>query len=241
MNHLSIAKVVVKKLSLCLSGLVFLVSTLRWVGNKDISQYRNLNNHTSSQEPREMVDDHPSQHLIFNKVKEISQSKSRHQDWILSNPDKYYQPGNCSEAYSKNYRRHNQIAQYYYSPIKNEPGMQKLLRLLVENGHDVFEWVNAVVVLTDYHLPVAQVRDKMIKAGFSEDEVTHLSGDVRNKQLRRKEWIVSEFKRWTQIKSETLILEILYLDFPLDTAQATMLGRSKLKPGDRFLTDEDWQ
>ena len=224
-----------------MTGVAFVVLILTWMAGRDMSNHKIPNNHTSSQEPRELVKEHPKQHLMLNKVKEISQSKSRHRDWILSNPDKYYQPGNSSEAYSRNYRRHNQIAQYYYSPIKNDPSMQELLRLLVENGHDVFDWVNAVVVLTDYHLPLVQVRDKMIKAGFSADEIVQLSSDVRDKQIERKEWIISEFKRWTQIKSESLIQEILDLEFPLDITRATMLGRSELKPGDRFLTDEDWK
>lgn len=182
----------------------------------------------------------PQSHAITGNVMEITKSRKALNTWRLEHPDAFYNPGNSSEEYGRNYLRHNQIAQHYYSPIRDHPEMQKLLNLIKQHGYDIMDWVNIVVILTDYHRPVALIRNKLIEAGFHEDEIELQIAEPRQMQEQRIDMYKVEIRQLTGIQDEGFLDTIFNLAMPLDVTKPTMLGRKTLHPGDAFLTDTDW-
>lgn len=177
-------------------------------------------------------------------IAQISVAKAERDRLIAENPDEYFDPRGeheHSRRYRENHGRHNVISRFTSAPHRDHPEMQRLMILLLENGYDVEDWVNAVDAVDFLRKHDAIRRKEMEAAGFSEEEI-QADMDLMGETLRGiKTRAFYEHLQITSSIGKELADQIMEFDLPVEVDR-NLKGDGPYQTirGDRFLTDADW-
>lgn len=174
--------------------------------------------------------------------------RERRAQLLAESPDDYFDPKRYLQSNDWEYRdkvnRHFHIASWVYSKRKEDPGLRRVMTLLLENGYDIEDYRGIIRALAHHKAEITAIRNRYKELGFySEEEIQELLAErgVFRRQEAHKKALQDIFSMYG-ITNEFLIGELYDADIGLVREGDGSIGQGKIETvwGDPLLTDEDW-
>lgn len=167
---------------------------------------------------------------------------------LAESPDDYFDPKRYLQSNDWEYRdkvnRHFHIASWVYSKRKDDPGLRRVMTLLLENGYDIEDYSGIIRALAHHKAEITAIRNRYKELGFySEEEIQELLAErgVFRRQEAHKKALRDIFSMYG-ITNKFLIGELYDADIGLVREGDGSIGQGNIETvwGVRLLTDEDW-
>ena len=206
------------------------------------------------EEKKAVVSESVSSRLNIPTLREIMAAqespfldRERRAQRLAESPDDYFDPKRYLQSNDWEYRnkvnRHFHIASWVYSNRKDDPGLRRVMTLLLENGYDIEDYSGIIRALAHHKAEITAIRNRYKELGFySEEEIQELLAKwgVFRRQEAHKKALQDIFSMYG-ITNEFLIGELYDVDIGLVREGDGSIGQGKIETaeGDRLLTDED--
>ena len=174
--------------------------------------------------------------------------RERRAQRLAESPDNYFDPKRYLQSNDWEYRdkvnRHFHIASWVYSKRKDDPGLRRVMTLLLENGYDIEDYSGIIRALAHHKAEITAIQNRYKELEFySEKEIQDLLAErgVFRRQEAHKKALQDIFSMYG-ITNEFLIGQLYDADIGLVREGDGSIGQGKIETvwGDRLLTDEDW-
>ena len=108
--------------------------------------------------------------------------RERRAQLLAESPDNYFNPKRYLQSNDWGYRdkvnRHFHIASWVYSKRKEDPGLRRVMTLLLENGYDIEDYSGIIRGLAHHKAEITAIRNRYKELEFySEEEIQELLAD----------------------------------------------------------------
>ena len=153
---------------------------------------------------------------------------------LAESPDDYFDPKRYLQSNDWEYRdkvnRHFHIASWAYSKRKDDPGLRRVMTLLLENGYDIEDYSGIIRALAHHKAEITAIRNRYKELEFySEKEIQELLTErgVFRRQEAHKKALRDIFSMYG-ITNKFLIGELYEADIGLVREGDGSIGQGKI-------------